>query len=325
MGQNFLARRSFHRGFTLVELLVVIAIIGVLVALLLPAVQAAREAARRIQCSNHLKQIGLGFQNHSDTYQLLPTAGSAPATGWNGADHFRAWVTATGVAPSPAVGTPALHANQSWNWAYQILPFIEQTALWTNQNDDFVKATPVKIYFCPSRHPPQIWSINAGGTNGLRAQLDYAGCKGSQNNGSDGAVTFSRNANLETCRLKSITDGLSNTMLVGERCQSVGWYYKYEPLESDWHRGGWVAGPRSTSDSQTSLKGTVAPLQDFLATSNASKIAIAGTFGSAHPAGFNVVLCDGSVRLVSYNVALPVFLNFAKRDDGNPFSPGDLQ
>jgi prepilin-type N-terminal cleavage/methylation domain-containing protein/prepilin-type processing-associated H-X9-DG protein len=318
------SKRSLH-GFTLVELLVVIAIIGVLVALLLPAVQAAREAARRIQCQNHLKQIGLAFQNHHDTFQALPTGGSSGGGVWGtGADPNRAWVVAgSGVQPSPAVGTPATLNDQSFNWAYQVLPYIEQTALHAMEIDIEVKKTAIKGYFCPTRHPPQVWDVNAGGTVGLRAQIDYAACRGTQTKGEDGAVVQSR-ANLPLVRFGVITDGLSNTLMVGERWQSIGWYYKLEGLETDWHRGGWVVGYRAATDSQTSLLGNFAPAQDFLATTSASKIAFVKSFGSAHPGAFNVVLCDGSVRSVNYNVALPVFTNFADRDDGNAFSPGDL-
>ena len=95
-----------RRGFTLVELLVVIAIIGILVALLLPAVQSAREAARRAQCSNNLKQMGLAMHNHHDTYKELPGA-----FWYKGADVGWSWKSA-------------------WSWNAQIMPFMEQSALY---------------------------------------------------------------------------------------------------------------------------------------------------------------------------------------------------
>ena len=115
--------RTASRGFTLVELLVVIAIIGILVALLLPAIQAAREAARRAECINHLKQIGIGFLNHESTFKMLPGGG------WN----------------AVYVGDPELgHGKlQPGGWMYQILPFVEEQAIYNLTEDgDKLTVTP---------------------------------------------------------------------------------------------------------------------------------------------------------------------------------------
>src|SRR6476620_9930575 len=103
-------RNTFNRGFTLVELLVVIAIIGILVALLLPAVQGAREAARRAQCKNHLKQLALGFILHEDAHKFLPTGG----WGYMWMSH-----------PSQGFGL-----NQPGGWGFTTLPYIEQQAIY---------------------------------------------------------------------------------------------------------------------------------------------------------------------------------------------------
>src|SRR5437868_11966014 len=152
-------------GFTLVELLVVIAIIGVLVALLLPAVQASRESARRMQCGNNLKQIGLGVHNHHDTLGFMPTAGG---NGFSGARTQNS-------------GVPVAGKDQLWGWLYQILPYEELANVWSLNTDDAVKQTYIKIYFCPSRRPKCIRPLPNGTLN------DYVGNAGAGVNANSSA------------------------------------------------------------------------------------------------------------------------------------------
>jgi prepilin-type N-terminal cleavage/methylation domain-containing protein/prepilin-type processing-associated H-X9-DG protein len=308
--QNSVLSRSCRRGFTLVELLVVIAIIGVLVALLLPAVQAARESARRIQCSNHLKQIGLAFHNHHDSLGHLPTGG----WGWN------------------YVGDPdgGFSENQPGGWTYNILPYIEQQALreiGIGQMGPLKQAelarlvgTPIKFYHCPSRRPARLYPITVQPVNAATvtqgAKLDYGancGDGGNERNGGDPNQTPS---NLDTypgilydkstVKLKDVTDGLSNTFMVGEKYLSPNNYLNgadaadnenlYVGFDND--------NSRSTNASY------FPPRQDTKLLANIQ------FFGSAHPAGFNMVMCDGSVRVIQYTIEQNSFRYLGNRMDG---------
>ena len=154
------AQPSCNRGFTLVELLVVIAIIGILIALLLPAVQAARESARRTQCSNNLKQIGVALHSFESTYEAVPPA----------------YIGGTGFA----------------TWAVLILEFMEQSNLYEQANveiqyfamDESAQKTQVLAYYCPSRRSPPQLSVDGDGDPGCNiphntgALMDYAMCAG---------------------------------------------------------------------------------------------------------------------------------------------------
>jgi prepilin-type N-terminal cleavage/methylation domain-containing protein/prepilin-type processing-associated H-X9-DG protein len=203
--------RPVRRGFTLIELLVVIAIIAVLIALLLPAVQSAREAARRIQCTNNLKQVGLAFMNYESA---------------NGA-----FSPTTILVPSPT-GAPASWSFQSsWSAFARSLPFIEQGNLYNSINFDFtysdasdttVSYSPVVFLFCPSDPGPHNDTASYGGT--LDATTSYGTCDGdwyvwSVNWGTTNTVgpqnrslfgpNFSR-------KIAGITDGTSNTLMAAE-------------------------------------------------------------------------------------------------------------
>ena len=197
------------RGFTLIELLVVIAIIAILVALLLPAVQQAREAARRSSCKNNLKQIGLALHNYHDIHRVFPPG--------------------------------AIGASNISGWAF-ILPQIEQTAaydLWdfslsqSHGNNLAARIIPIDTYFCPSKPRPD------GNNSSTNAYGDYVFSSGSGNinNGTDKQGMFNRNSKV---KMRDVTDGTSNTFAVGEKETSHS-----SSINSFQYRWGWH-GTRTT-------------------------------------------------------------------------------
>jgi prepilin-type N-terminal cleavage/methylation domain-containing protein len=319
-------RKCQRPGFTLVELLVVIAIIGVLVALLLPAVQAAREAARRTQCGNNLKQLALGLHNHHDTHLRFPPAHCL--------DRDR---NATFGREDPPGGySPSGYpwAGPYWSWMMHIAPYIEMNAIkekvtmhtgtnaswpwWQDMNGVYtangpgptILATQAKVLQCPSEGRSS--KLYDGG-NGLYAALSsYLGVTGTHQfreapaanpnlKGQDGILYVNSQVNMA-----GILDGTSNTLLVGERTTS-------NTLKYGWQWAG--AGDTPNFGATDVVLGVHERAGDFNA-SNAFNYFKPGKlidpsdlhryhFWSLHPGGGQWALADGSVRFISYQASAP--------------------
>ncbi len=281
-------------GFTLVELLVVITIIGILIALLLPAVQAAREAARRTQCINHMKQIALAFHGYHATNGCFPDGGK----------NYCDPPVESGCAPDCSSGsadTWRAYNRAEWSWTYQILPYIEQQPLYDETDKWVIYQTPVVSYYCPTRRQAALYNSYA--------KVDYAGCAGSS--GSNGAVDR-RGRNI--VGFAEVRDGSSNTMLLGEKQLNTSrlglTYDDNEPYVAP----GW--------DSEIYRRGRadLAPKPDSEHTSVTAADPNSGSvlFGSSHPGVFVTSLVDGSTRSLSYSIDLEVFEYFCRRNDGEP-------
>ncbi len=319
-------------GFTLVELLVVIAIIGILVALLLPAVQAAREAARRMSCSNNLKQLGLALHNYHDTYKCFPPSATLPI----GATY------------------------DSWSMQARLLPFLEKANLedlidwnYNYKSQPLVTQTRVPVYMCPSEvqdkerpdgaltHYPLNYGANFGTWFVYNPLV---------RSGGNGLV----HPNSHT-RFASITDGTSNTLAFSEvkaynpylrdggNPAAAGAPIPALPADVTAYGGNfktnsghteWVDGRvHQTGFTGTFVPNTVVPYTDggvnydvdfnsYREGKSINQLTYAAvTSRSYHPGGVNSCLADGSVRLFSETIDLAAWRAMSTRDGGEVVQP----
>ncbi len=293
-----------HRGFTLVELLVVIAIIGVLVALLLPAVQSAREAARRMQCTNHLKQLGLAMHNYHDTFKTFPY----------------------GYAEN------AMVTRKRDCWMQRVLPFMEQQAMldqyesqnpiWIMDTLPVVKDFQVETFLCPSDGARPAFGDSGGPrANGNGFQGNYVVNTGDTVMFATAALRGLFYYDSKT-NFASIVDGTSNTLLVSEAIRRGSQVTGWGGAGSYWGGARWggygfttFEPPNALAPDQvyqcklTGMK--AAPCISIQATDDARNYA-----RSYHPGGVNAALADGSVRFINNGIHLPTYRALGTRQEG---------
>lgn len=334
------SRQCDRVAFSLVELLVVMAIIAIIAALLLPAIQAARESARRAQCQNNMKQIGLGLLNYHDTYKTFPHGG------WG---HL--WV---GV-PEQGIGK-----DQPGGWVFSLLPFLElqdlrelgisQEASEANLSYSTRLRTTIELFTCPSRRPCRAWPVSDkyGYVKSPRpygevlevARSDYAINGGASNVISHGGpadlkqgkdelywltATSSRKctgiSHLRTAvRLRAITDGTSKTYLAGEKYVESSSYETGESLgDNESMYSGYCTDLHRFTGAIERAALSLSPVAPPVADTEVVVDSLPGhaRFGSSHPGGLNMLNTDGSVSSLSYEVDPEVHFRFGHRFDGN--------
>jgi prepilin-type N-terminal cleavage/methylation domain-containing protein/prepilin-type processing-associated H-X9-DG protein len=307
-----LLNRKRPSGFTLIELLVVIAIISVLVAMLLPAVQAAREAARRTQCVNNLMQLGIAIKNYENAFESLPS-GVVNTTG-------------------PIVDAPV---GYHFNWITQLLPYLEAKAVYRrfdfNQGlyqpeNGTARAVRLNVLICPSAVAPFRMAEPATGPSigGEPVLTNYAGCY----NDSEAPIDVKNNGVFflnSHIRNEDIEDGASNTIFIGEKL-------------SDELELGWASGTRSTlRNCGTAVNGLSirqrsgwavpspnsnppAKVPAKAGNPTVGNESVVGGFSSRHPGGANFSMGDGSVRYLKSTIDPHIFALLGNRADGDLLS-----
>lgn len=356
-------RKRVSAAFTLVELLVVIAIIGILVALLLPAIQAARESARRTQCTNNLKQMGLGFLNHESTHNFLPS------NGWG-----CAWV-----------GDPDRGAGrkQPGGFVFTLLPYMELNTTYdlgagtaiTSQDRAKANAqrltTPQADFNCPSRRPAALYQVlfgcnppkyteaPVGNFRSSVARSDYAASAGTVYADPDAAVNSGGNAGgpnsyeegdsdkwvavfrevsdiaTGVCfagsevKLAQITDGTNHTYMVGEKAINPENYEGSSIGNSGGDNEHMYMGANLDIHrlaARSDIEGGTPVMLPPISDSDALRQNIdpSDRWGSVHVSGFNMAFCDGSVHLINYAIDPEMHRRLGNRRDGESVDAGSL-
>jgi prepilin-type N-terminal cleavage/methylation domain-containing protein/prepilin-type processing-associated H-X9-DG protein len=277
-------------GFTLIELLVVIAIIAILIGLLLPAVQKVREAAARIKCKNNMKQIGLALHSHHDRVGWLPP-------GYQ-----------TGIGGSGETGP-------GWGWAAHLLPDLEQDNVFRQINftapigSTAVRTQPLKVFLCPS--DSEIGTFTVANTSVTVAHANYVGVFGTnepEDNPGAGNGTFFRNSKV---RFGDISDGLSNTYVVGERSSDIALATWTGAIP-----GAVVPLVRDPSEAEGHFF-LVLGRGDHQPNAPESHI---DDFYSRHTQGLNCLFGDGSVHSIGNSVNPQVWAGIQTRNTGEVFA-----
>jgi len=268
------------RGFTLIELLVVISILGVLVALLLPAVQSVREAARRTQCQDHLHNLVVGLHDYESAHKLLPPGSIAQGT--------------------------SFQVHSGWGWGAMLLPFVEQSPL--HGQIDFetgsavganqaLLSTPIELWRCPaSIAPVHIIVVESGRADVTLATGNYPACEGVMHS-------------MTGVRFADVTDGLSGTLFVGENRFQEG-VFGLPSFTSTWcGKVGYIDdyAPNAIPHMGVAELTRINRSPDF-----------AGAFGSQHPGGAQFVFGDGKVDFLSENLNLELFIALGTPAGGEP-------
>ena len=314
------------QGFTLVELLVVIAIIATLIGLLLPAVQTAREAARRSACQNNLKQVGLAVVGFAEARKTLPPGVNIPISQASGAIF-----PSNALVTSKKVGEP-LFKNQFGSWFHFVLPYMEQVPLYQSfdlkQRDYGNAGSPaspaaqvIPNLLCPTDHVPQrVITYGGSGPTYYFGVQSYFGNGGSRS-WDVAAASYDGVFHLNSrTKLSAVTDGTSKTILAGERDSKDLRFQKSDGTEELPNRRGWAWANYNAA--QDVLNGGAVPINYKLpSVTNAGSSAAndrLNAFGSGHSGGCSMVFLDGSVRFLTLENTsdLPMFVLYLRPNDG---------